>query len=63
MPVRAGGPSSPCPPLDEASTPPEKIAPEIATAALGGNAPVATEVAIAFAVSWKPLVKSVVDGE
>jgi hypothetical protein len=24
---------------------------------------VATEVAIAFAVSWKPLVKAVVDGE
>jgi hypothetical protein len=33
-------------------------APEIATATRGDNAPVATEVAIALAVSWKPLVKS-----
>jgi hypothetical protein len=32
--------------------------PAIATATFGGSAPVATEVAIAFAVSWKPLVKS-----
>src|SRR5882757_5809819 len=31
---------------------------EMATATLGRSAPVATEVAIAFAVSWKPLVKS-----
>lgn len=31
---------------------------ESATAILGRSAPVAMEVAIAFAVSWKPLVKS-----
>src|SRR5882757_2479520 len=33
-------------------------APASRTATLGRNAPVAIEVAIAFAVSWKPLVKS-----
>ena len=32
--------------------------PEMATATRGGSAPVAMDVAIAFAVSWKPLVKS-----
>ena len=32
--------------------------PEIATATFGFSAPVAIEVAMAFAVSWKPLVKS-----
>ena len=32
--------------------------PERPTATLGGRAPVAMDVAIAFAVSWKPLVKS-----
>jgi hypothetical protein len=32
--------------------------PAIVTAALGRSAPVAMEVAIAFAVSWKPFVKS-----
>src|SRR3954452_19796918 len=32
--------------------------PAIATATLGRNAPVAMEVAMAFAVSWNPLVKS-----
>ena len=32
--------------------------PQISTATFGRSAPVAIEVAIAFAVSWKPLVKS-----
>ena len=32
--------------------------PDSATATLGRSAPVATDVAIAFAVSWNPLVKS-----
>ena len=32
--------------------------PEMATAIFGGSAPVAIDVAMAFPVSWKPLVKS-----
>src|SRR3569833_1358010 len=57
-------PSSTIPPEIVLSTsvdrnaPSRVSAPEIPTATFGGSAPVATEVAIALAVSWKPLVKS-----
>src|SRR2546429_4794184 len=42
----------------ERNAPTRFRAPAIATATFGGSAPVAIEVAIAFAVSWNPLVKS-----
>ena len=44
--------------LVEMNAPTRFSTPEIATATLGLSAPVAMEVAIALAVSWKPLVKS-----
>ena len=42
----------------ERKAPTRLSTPATATATLGRRAPVAMEVAIAFAVSWKPLVKS-----
>src|SRR6476660_167335 len=42
----------------EMNAPTRFSTPEMATATFGRNAPVAMEVAIALAVSWKPLVKS-----
>src|SRR6185437_9459194 len=42
----------------ERNTPTRLRQPAIATATLGLSAPVAIEVAMAFAVSWKPFVKS-----
>jgi hypothetical protein len=44
--------------LTDRKAPTTLSTPAIATANLGFSAPVAIEVAIAFAVSWKPLVKS-----
>jgi hypothetical protein len=42
----------------EMKAPTRLSTPAIATATFGRSAPVAIEVAIALAVSWKPLVKS-----
>jgi hypothetical protein len=44
--------------LTERNAPTTFSMPAMATATLGFSAPVAIEVAMALAVSWKPLVKS-----
>ena len=44
--------------LNDKKAPTRFSAPDNSTATRGGRAPVAIEVAMAFPVSWKPLVKS-----